>query len=160
MDTPLSDETKLKIVLTTSHAKVPTRKTDMAAGMDLYSTETMILPPGETKLFDTHLRIECPPLFFLKIEEKSSLAYFESIGVRAGIIDSDYRGTIKILLENFGKCEKKINIGQAIAQIIMLPYIKPKLKIARSLSKTNRGHSGFGIEHSFHRCSLNTSDVD
>ena len=160
MNTPSSEEIKLKVVLTSSHAKVPTRKTDMAAGMDLYATETKILPPGETKLFDTNLRIECPPLFFLKIEEKSSLAYFESIGVRAGIIDCDYRGTIKVLLENFGKCEKKISHGQAIAQIIMVPYIKPKLKIARSLSKTNRGYSAFGLEHSFQRCSLNTSDIN
>ena len=75
---------------------LPCRKTKNAAGLDLYSTHKYDIPPFGKKLIDTNLIISIPEGYYGRIAPKSGLAVNYFIHVGAGVIDSDYRGEIKI----------------------------------------------------------------
>ena len=131
------------IKLLSSNAKVPTRGSECAAGFDLYSAEPLTMYPKEWKIIPTDIAIAIPDGYFGKIAPRSSLAV-KGIDVLGGIIDSDYRGNIKVILINHGTDLKVFYPGDRIAQLIILPYIAPKMIITDDLPQTNRGIGGFG----------------
>lgn len=115
-----------------------------AAGYDLYSTEEYTLKPLERKLFKTGLKMAIPVGLYGRIAPRSGLAYKRGIDVMAGVIDSDYRGEIGVILINFGQEEKKFSIGDAIAQIIFEHYTPATFVRKENLDETVRGEGGFG----------------
>ena len=142
----------LTILLTSPAAKPPKTQSENSAGFTIYSAENKAVHSVETCLIDTHLKIDCPKNYFCKIVERASLAYFEHLNVRAGVIDHDYKGTIKLVLQNHGKNIRYIRLGQPIAQMIVLPHVKPKLKIKTDYLPP-KDYAEFDLEENLQKCS-------
>ena len=131
-----------------SDLPIPKYQTEGASGMDLYAalSKPIVLRPLERTLIPTGLKISLPKDLEAQIRPRSGLAYTHGISIlnSPGTIDSDYRGEIKILLINLGQDKFVIEHGSRIAQLIISPIIKAKLKVVLALNKTKRGHRGFG----------------
>ena len=95
-----NDKQDLKIQLLSSKGKVPTRGTPNAAGYDLYSSETITLPPHTRALVSTDIAIQVPIGTYGRIAPRSGLAAKFSIDLSVGVIDADYRGHVKVLFVN------------------------------------------------------------
>ena len=82
-------------------AQVPFRANESDAGYDLFSTEYVTIEPFQRKLVATGISVEIPPGFYGRIAPRSGLACKKGIDVMAGVIDSGYRGEVKVLLISF-----------------------------------------------------------
>ncbi len=135
-------------------AKVPFYGSSEAAGADLHADvfastkgdERMryTLKPGERKLFKTGIALELPTGFYAKIEGRSGLAYKHGIAVLGGVIDSDYRGDIGVILLNTGTEDFEVKQDDRIAQLIIQPYVRAIFFEAELLGDTHRAQGGFG----------------
>jgi len=126
-------------------AIIPERGSEYSAGYDLSTVEEFILLPGQRKLFKTGLSMSIPDGMYGRIAPRSGLAFRNGIDVMAGVIDSDYRGEIGVLLINLDpNTAKRVGVGDKIAQMIFENYNKCELKTVGELSTTVRGEGGFG----------------
>ena len=141
--------------------KEPFRANESDAGYDLFSTEYSALEPFQRKLISTGINVEIPQGFYGRIAPRSGLACKNGIDVMAGVIDSGYRGEIKVLLINlkfegynltpsafesmFGSTNKtEINPGDRIAQLIIEKCHAVEWKAMETLEESQRGEDGFG----------------
>ena len=124
----------------------PTRGTNNSAGLDLYSRDTVAFDVGETKLIDTGVCVELPEGTFGALYSRSGLSTKKNLWLAngVGVIDSDYRASIKVPLKNVGNTSQIIYKGDRIAQLVVTPYILSDIEIVDSLSDTERGVGGFG----------------
>lgn len=127
----------------TDTARIPTRQTEFSAGYDLYADEETIINPGCRKLISTNISVEFSKECYIRIAARSGLS-IKGIDVGAGVIDSDYRGNIKVLIINNGFVNFEIKQGDRIAQAILTPCYIPDIKVVSELSNTSRGDNGFG----------------
>lgn len=135
----------MKVKLLATNAKVPVRTNDCAAGYDLYSLYNYTLYPHQRLLVQTGIAMEIPDGYYGRIAPRSGLAMKKGIDVMAGVIDSDYRGELGVLLLNTDP-EKVfyIEFGDKIAQIVFEKYYTFDIEVSDEISKTSRGDSGFG----------------
>ncbi len=126
-------------------AKLPTYATESSAGLDLFSAEEVVIPPGEWRLVGTGVAIEIPDGFEGQVRPRSGLA-LKGITVlnTPGTIDSDYRGEVKVILANFSKEPFEVKKGMKIAQLVITTFQKVKVQESDKLSNTERGEGGFG----------------
>jgi dUTP pyrophosphatase len=143
----------VKISRLSSHAQLPRRASDGAAGYDLFAAErTVVAAAGMIEgrvnigraLVPTGLALSIPEGHVGRIGSRSGLSVKHNIEVGAGWIDSDYRGELKVELKNFSGLEFIVEEGDRIAQLIILPIATPALEEVDSLSPTTRGKGGFG----------------
>jgi dUTP pyrophosphatase len=135
----------MKIKLLETNAKVPVRANDCAAGYDLYSSCNALIYPQERMLIKTGISIEIPEGYYGRIAPRSGWALKYGIDTLAGVIDSDYRGEVGVILYNTDKeIPFHIKIGDRIAQIIFEKYYSFDIEISNEISKTARGDGGFG----------------
>lgn len=127
-------------------ATLPRYQTPGSAGMDLCSVEEATLEPMERKLVPTGLRMAIPPGYEGQVRPRSGLAlrYGVSMVNTPGTIDSDYRGEIKVLLVNLGSKRVKLEKGERIAQLVVVPVTQAYLAVVDELDDTVRGEGGFG----------------
>ena len=140
----LTQSKKIPVKTTGDLAKLPTRGSDRAAGYDLYSTEEYTLKPLERKLFKTGLSMSIPCGLYGRIAPRSGLACKNGLDTMAGVIDEDYRGDVGVILINLGSIDKKIAVGDKIAQIIFEYYNVVTFEPTDDLSSTTRNDGGFG----------------
>ncbi len=133
----------LKVKRLNENAKLPERKHEEDAGLDLYSCEEVEILPNEIKTISTGIAIEIPKGYFGLIKDRSGLAT-KGLHVLAGVIDSNYRGEVKVVLINLSKEKIKIEKNSRIAQLIIIPYLKVNIQEVEELSQTERGEKGFG----------------
>jgi len=135
--------------------KTPVKSTPKAAGYDLFASKPCVVPSKGKALVSTGLIMEIPDGTYGRIGKnrsnlapRSGLAAKNFIDVGAGVIDSDYRGEIKVLLFNFGDVDFEVKAGDRIAQMVIEMVAPTKLvkmdSAANSLSSTERGEKGFG----------------
>ena len=125
-------------------AKIPKRATEGAAGFDLhYAGYSTVLHIGERVIFETGVACELPGGCMGIIKPRSGWAAKYGVDVLAGLIDTDYRGEIKVILINHGDRPLHINTGDRIAQLVATGFISESYEID-NLSATDRGTSGFG----------------
>lgn len=124
-------------------AFMPTRAHDTDAGLDLYSRETVVVSAKESVTFDTGVHIELPPDTVGFLKSKSGLNVKHGI-TSEGVIDEGYTGSIAVKLYNHSGYDYKVNQGDKISQLVILPIIKPDLEVVDSLDETDRGDNGFG----------------
>ncbi|PIN89483.1 dUTP diphosphatase [Candidatus Pacearchaeota archaeon CG10_big_fil_rev_8_21_14_0_10_34_76] len=136
------DKIEVKIKKLHEDAKIPIHKTEHAAGFDIYSLEDSNLAPGETKKISTGIAFEIPIGFYVRIEDRSGLA-INGIHKVAGIVDSDYRGEVCIVLHNSSQEVYKIEKHDRIAQGIITPVSQANFQEVQELSQTERGEGGF-----------------
>ena len=129
-------------------AKMPTYASPGAAGADLYvlSDHAIRIGPRETAIVHTGLAAEIPAGYVGLICARSGLASKKGLAPanKVGVIDSDYRGELRVALHNHSKYECSIEPGERVAQLVILPYAAAQFEEAESLSGTDRGAGGFG----------------
>lgn len=113
-------------------------------GFDLYAERTTTINPLATVKVATGVCLQIPEGFVGVIKEKSGVATSWPLMLKAGVIDPNYTGEIKVVLFNYSERTIKINAGTAIAQILF--FLAPNVDITEvdQLLKTNRGPQGFG----------------
>ena len=128
--------------------KLPTYKTSGSSGMDLVALVKgkINIKPGKIAIIPTGIAIAIPINYEIQIRPRSGLAAKKGISVlnTPGTIDSDYRGEIKIILINLSKKSFVVKSGDRVAQMILSPVAKGKLKEIKILPRTMRGKGGFG----------------
>ena len=135
----------MKIKLLVEGAKTPFRANKMDAGADLCSVEDAIITPLERKAIGTGISIEIPEGYYGRIAPRSGLAYKNGIDVLAGVVDSSYRGEIKVILFNTDKENNfEIKKGERIAQLIIEDHFNFEFDVVEELTYTERGSGGFG----------------
>lgn len=127
------------------NAIIPTQGTKFAAGYDLYAAEDSVVVCGTRKLIKTNISMEITPGYYGRIAPRSGLAYKSGIDVLAGVIDSDYRGDIGVILYNTDKnIDFEIKKGDRIAQIIFEACYSATLNTVENLDNTLRQAGGYG----------------
>lgn len=122
---------------------LPKRAHRTDAGADLMSAEDFEIYPGEQKLVDTGVAVKIPEgyagfVFNRSSQGKKGITIPHSVGV----IDSDYRGNIKVLLKNIGEDPYEIKVGDRIAQLVIMPVVLARFQDI--WNDTARGDGGFG----------------
>lgn len=137
---------KVKVVQLRENATIPVRATEGASGYDLYATEHIIIPAGETKKIPLGLAFEIPLGLEMQIRPRSGMSLKTKLRISnsPGTIDSDYRGEVAVLIDNIGKEDHLIKAGQRFAQAVFCPVVYPEFEIVQNLSESKRGHGGFG----------------
>lgn len=124
-------------------AYLPKRANPTDAGADLRTTEAFEIYPGETKLVDTGVAVKIPEGFGGFVFNRSGQGKKGIIVLNGvGVIDSDYRGNIKVALKNISDDKHKIEAGDRIAQLVIMPIIL--CDFVDSWNDTERGTGGFG----------------
>ncbi len=139
---------EVKIKKLSEKAILPKYQTEGAAGMDISACldETVILKPMERKLISTGFAIAVPDGYAAFLYARSGLASKKGITLPncVGVIDSDYRGEVKVALVNLSDEEFLINDGDRIAQMVISPVNQAILIEADELTETQRAGGGFG----------------
>ena len=129
-------------------AILPTYGTSEAAGADLYACleDPITVQPGENAWIPTGLAMEIPKGCAGLIYARSGLACKRGLAPanKVGVIDSDYRGPVTVVLHNHGKEPQTVTHGERIAQMVITPVLTPVYELTEDLSDTDRGQGGFG----------------
>ena len=125
-------------------ATIPTRANPSDAGLDLYSDEFVNLLPNCARLVDTGIAMAIPEGFAGLIWDRSGMAVKNDVHRFAGVIDSGYRGPIKVCLYNFSDNVVQIKRGHRIAQILIQEVPEFVVQEVDDLDCTERGEDGFG----------------
>ena len=126
---------------------LPSRQSAQAAGYDVASAEPeFVLSPGERRAVATGLVFELPEGFEMQVRPRSGLALKHGITLpnAPGTIDADYRGELKVILQNGGAEAVTIHRGERIAQLVFARHESPSLTESDGVGETTRGAGGFG----------------
>ncbi len=129
------------------NAVTPTFGSEFSAGADLYSAEEeLVIAPGETKFIGTGIATEIPVGTVGLVYARSGLACKKGLAPanKVGVIDSDYRGEIKVALHNHGLTPQTVLKGERVAQMVITPYYAVNYVEVETLNETARGEGGFG----------------
>ena len=141
-------KTKVEIKKLNENATVPTYGSALAAGADLYALTDgpVTIGAGETKMIGTGLAFAIPEGLVGLIFARSGLATKKGLAPanKVGVIDSDYRGEVRVVLHNHGSVAQTIENGERIAQIAFIPYYAADFTVVDELDSTLRGEGGFG----------------
>lgn len=132
----------IKCVLSAG-AETPKRQHSDDAGSDLYCPQSFSLSPLEAREIDLLCKFEIPKKFVGIVCPRSSISR-RSIHVYQGIIDSGYRGSVKVRIQNLSQETQHFSTGDRIAQILVIPVCLDSFVAVESLSQTERGEKGFG----------------
>jgi dUTP pyrophosphatase len=139
--------TPLKVRRLDARARLPTRAYPGDAGLDLYAFEHLVLGPGERASVGTGICLEIPDGQAGLVLPRSGLAARHGIALvnAPGLIDSGYRGEIRVLLLNTDRCEPfTISAGDRIAQLVLVRVETPAVVEVDELALSERGAGGFG----------------
>ncbi|MDH3206205.1 MAG: dUTP diphosphatase [Gemmatimonadota bacterium] len=126
---------------------LPERATPHAAGYDVRSAEESVtLRPGETRLVSTGLIMELPEGVECQVRPRSGLALKHGVTLpnSPGTIDPDYRGELRVIMQNLGAEPVTLSRGERIAQLVFARFEAPTVVEVDTLSETERGEHGFG----------------
>jgi dUTP pyrophosphatase len=131
-------------------AIIPKAGSAYAAGYDLCASKHVVIAAGKHDAVRTGIAIALPAGTMGRILPRSGLAFNHRIAVNAGVIDQDYRGEVKVILENLSEKDFEIKVGDRIAQLVLIPILSPaqypitEVSEVDALGKTGRGVGGFG----------------
>ena len=128
----------------TETAKLPTRGSAEAAGLDLYADASVSIMPHPNNLVPTGISMIIPTGYYGRVAPRSGVSVKTGLIVNAGVIDSDYRGEVKIVFHNPNKQYVDIKAGEKVAQLIIEKIALLDVKEVESLDQTERGSNGFG----------------
>ena len=138
---------QLRVVKLNSDARIPVRAHDGDAGIDLHAVEDYCIQPGDRVSVGTGLAVEIPAGHAGLVLPRSGLAARHGIALvnSPGLIDSGYRGEVRVLLLNTDRSESfKVRAGDRIAQLLLTPVAVMEPVEAIELTESARGESGFG----------------
>ncbi len=115
-----------------------------AAGADLRAAVDVTLRPGERVAVPTGLHVAIPVGHVGLVWPRSGLAVRHGLDTLAGVIDSDYRGEVRVVLVNHGQEAASLARGDRIAQLLIQKVERADFRIVDRLEETGRGEGGFG----------------
>lgn len=121
----------------------PLRAHTTDAGLDLRAKDAQIVPAKESAIFHTGVHVQLPANTAGLIVSKSGLNMKHSI-TSTGLIDEGYNGEIVVKLYNHGGYDYKVEAGDKISQLVIVPVIYPTIEMVTELDQTERGSDGFG----------------
>ncbi len=130
--------------LVDAHGALPEYASQTAAGADLRASQALVIEPGARAAVPTALHLQIPPGHVGLVWPRSGLAVRHGIDTLAGVIDSDYRGELRVVLVNHGREPFAIAAGDRIAQLLVQPVARPVYRQVAALDDTGRGQGGFG----------------
>jgi dUTP pyrophosphatase len=122
----------------------PMRAKEGDAGFDIACSEDTLIYAKTSASVSTGLQLAIPEGYVGRVVSRSGLSFKFSVEVGAGVIDSGYRGEIKVKLHNFGDTPVRLYKGDRIAQIIIQKHESPVFVPVDALTDTERGAGGFG----------------
>ncbi|RMX67316.1 hypothetical protein KXD40_002615 [Peronospora effusa] len=128
----------------TPNAILPTRGSELAAGLDLSAAYDAVIPANGKGLVKTDLIIAVPDGCYARVAPRSGLALIKSIDTGAGVIDADYRGNLGVILFNHSTDDFPIKRGDRVAQLILEKIEYPEILEVDEIEETVRGAGGFG----------------
>ena len=134
----------IRVKKTEKKAIVPTRSNQSDAGWDLYSVTTRPIAPSQRVTIKTGISLEIPEEYVGLIWPRSGMSVKNGIDVLAGVVDSGYRGEIKVCLLNTSREWMDIKEGDRIAQILFQEVPHFQLQEVEILQNSDRGQGGFG----------------
>ena len=136
----------LKVKKLTENAIIPQKANEYAAGYDLYSsnTEDIVIKAQGKSLIPTGISYAIPHGNYGRIAPRSGLAWKKHLDVGAGVIDSDYRGEVRVVLFNLAQEDYVVSPGDRIAQMIIEKVVPTQIVEVADLEETTRGAGGFG----------------
>ena len=140
--------TEILIKRLSKDVALPKYETEGSSGLDLAANidKQIKILPGKSEIISTGLAVAIPKNFEIQIRPRSGLAAKSQISVlnTPGTIDADYRGELKVILINLSDKVFVVENGLRIAQMVLCPIVKAKLKEVTELENTERGSGGFG----------------
>ena len=140
--------TEILIKRLSKNISLPKYETGGSSGLDLAANirNSIQIEPGKISIIPTGISLAIPKNYEIQIRPRSGLAVKNQISVlnTPGTIDADYRGEIKVILINLSKKVFIVEKGARIAQMVLSPIEKAKIKEVENLEKTDRGSGGFG----------------
>ena len=138
----------IRVKILREGAILPTYGSAEAAGADLYACipEPVTIGPGETVFIPTGIAMEVPRGCAGLVYARSGMACKRGLAPanKVGVVDSDYRGEITVVLHNHGTRPQTVENGERVAQMVITPVLTPAYEIAEELSDTARNTGGFG----------------
>lgn len=129
-------------------AYLPAYGSPEAAGADLYACleSPVTIAPGQTAFIPTGIALEVPKNCAGLVYARSGMACKRGLAPanKVGVIDSDYRGELQVVLHNHGSEPQTIAHGERIAQLVITPVLQPDYEVAAELTDTQRDQGGFG----------------
>lgn len=130
------------------NAVLPTYGSAEAAGADLYACleEPVTIQPGEVFWVSTGIALEVPKGCAGLVYARSSMGAKRGLAPanKVGVVDSDYRGEIRVVLLNHSNQPQILQPGERVAQFVITPVLQPQYEEVEELTDTNRGAGGFG----------------
>ena len=140
--------TEVLIKRLSKNIELPKYETSGSSGMDLAADidHEIKIEPGKTSIIPTGISLSIPKNYEIQIRPRSGLAAKNRVSVlnTPGTIDADYRGELKVILINLGNKTFIVRKGERIAQMVLCPIVKAKLKEVKNLGETDRGSGGLG----------------
>jgi len=124
----------------------PARQTDGAAGYDLHAAAEACIEPGARAVIPAGYAVQIPRGWVGLVCPRSGLAARHGVTVlnAPGIIDSDYRGEVAVILVNLGDAPYHVCHGDRVAQLVLVPCATPEVQLVHRLTETRRADAGFG----------------
>ena len=142
-----SDLVRIRRLAHNPDLPLPARQTAGSAGHDVASAEPdFVLEPGARRAVGTGLAFELPAGLEMQVRPRSGLALRHGLTLpnAPGTIDADYRGELKVIMQNGGSEPVTIRRGERIAQLVFARYETPALEEVEELGASDRGEGGFG----------------
>ena len=139
---------KIRIKKLIENAVIPTYGSEYSAGADLYALldAPLTVEPHKTVFVHTGISVEIPEGYCGLIFARSSMGAKRGLAPanKVGVIDADYRGEIMVTLHNHSESAQTVDVGERIAQLAIVPFLKAEFEESDELSDTVRGSGGFG----------------
>ena len=141
-----AEDFSIRVKLLHPEARLPARAHPGDGGADLFAVESATIAPGERCDIGTGIALAIPPGYAGFVQPRSGLAFKHGIMLvnSPGLIDSGYRGEVRVSLLNSGAVEFVVAPGDRIAQLVLQRIETPEFERRESLEETERGGEGFG----------------
>ena len=134
----------IKFKLLTPEASKPKKAHPDDAAFDVFVAQAGTVPPKGWLDFKTGVSMQMPIGFYGKFASRSGLAFKHDVHCFHGTVDNGYRGEMVIRLFNYGEKPFRVNVGDRVAQLVILPYGAFDGEVVDELDSSERGVNGFG----------------
>ena len=134
----------MRVKLLSENATVPTRGSNESAGWDLYAAEDTIVPARGKAIIATDIAVAITTGYYGRIAPRSGMSWKNHTDIGAGVVDSDYRGPVGVVLFNHGENDLEVKVGDRVAQLILERIAFADIEEVTELDETSRGAGGFG----------------
>lgn len=134
---------ELRVKRINNQARLPCYHHKGDAGLDLFSNIDLVLGPGEVKPIPTGIKVAIPEGYVGLVWDKSGIS-LKGVHRLAGVIDSGYRGEVRVVMVNLGREPFIVTVGMKVAQLLVQPVETAEVTEVEELDDTSRGEKGFG----------------